>query len=78
MIPVIVCISHTNLSCSNILWSCQNPKPDLKPFQDRGYFASPFPEGDGIAFGAIKGQSDEQILTDIKECFGFEIKEVRK
>lgn len=45
----------------------------LKAFRERGYWASCFPEGDGITWKPLHGQSDEQCITDIRECFGWDI-----
>lgn len=41
----------------------------IDAFRDRGYWASCFPEGDGITWKPLNGQSDEQCLKDIRECF---------
>lgn len=41
----------------------------LKAFQGRGYWASCFPEGDGITWKPLNGQSDDRCLCDIRECF---------
>lgn len=43
----------------------------LITFRARGYWASCFPEGDGITWKPERGQSDAQCLTDIRECFGW-------
>ena len=42
---------------------------ELAQFRARGYWASCFPEGDGITWKPENGQSDEQCLRDIRECF---------
>ncbi len=42
-------------------------------FRQRGYWASCFPEGDGICFKPCNEQTHEQTLIDIAECFGWEI-----
>lgn len=47
---------------------------NIKSFRERGYWASCFPEGDGIAWKPLNGQSDEQCIKDIGECFGWETK----
>lgn len=44
----------------------------IEAFRNRGYWASCFPEGDGITCKSLNGQSDEQSLTDIRECFGWD------
>jgi hypothetical protein len=41
-------------------------------FRERGYWASCFPEGDGITWKPERGQSDDQCMTDIRECFGWD------
>lgn len=46
--------------------------PILEAFRARGYWASCFPEGDGITWKPLNGQSDDQCLKDIQECFGLE------
>lgn len=43
----------------------------LAAFRERGYWASCFPEGDGITWKPEREQSDEQCLADIRECFGW-------
>jgi hypothetical protein len=45
----------------------------LGRFRAKGYFASCFPEGDGIAFEPPEGVTHEQIAADVVECFGFEV-----
>ncbi len=62
-----------------------NPKPlvwsrEDQPLSDdplgrlraRGYMASCFPEGDGIAFDPPDGWTDESVRRDFSECLGFE------
>lgn len=46
----------------------------LVAFRERGYWASCFPEGDGITWEPRNGQSNEQCLKDIKECFDWDAK----
>ena len=43
----------------------------MDAFRERGYWASCFPEGDGITWEPKLGQSDEKCLADIRECFGW-------
>lgn len=45
-------------------------------FRSRGYMASCFPEGDGIAFDPPLGRTKVQIEADIAECFGFRVRVV--
>lgn len=44
----------------------------IEAFRAKGYWASCFPEGDGITFEPKACQSDEQCLADIIECFGWD------
>lgn len=44
----------------------------MTKFRERGYWASCFPEGDGITWEPKRGQSDEQCIADIRECFGWD------
>jgi len=53
--------------------------PQLLAFRERGYWASCFPEGDGIT---LKWWDDvpnptekttEQVIKDITECFGWNV-----
>lgn len=45
----------------------------LGRFRARGYFASCFPEGDGICFDAPAGKTTPDIVNDIHECFGWSV-----
>lgn len=47
----------------------------MKLFRQRGYWASCFPEGDGITWKPLSGQSLEQVEADVKECFGWNVAE---
>lgn len=47
--------------------------PALAAFRSLGYWASCFPEGDGITWKPLNGQSDDQCLKDIQACFGLGI-----
>lgn len=49
--------------------------PKLQEFRARGYYASCFPEGDGITVDPLNDQSREQVVQDIEECFGWTVKE---
>ena len=44
----------------------------LGRFRARGYWASCFPEGDGITAEALNGQDADKIMCDISECFSSE------
>lgn len=44
-------------------------RTNIGKFRSRGYWASCFPEGDGITFIPLKDQSQEQVLLDIATCF---------
>lgn len=45
---------------------------NIKAFRALGYWASCFPEGDGITWKPLNGQSDEQCMADIKLVFGWD------
>lgn len=47
--------------------------PNIVAFRERGYWASCFPEGDGITWQPLNDQTTEQTATDIRECFGWEV-----
>lgn len=55
----------------------------LNAFRERGYWASCFPEGDGITlkwWGDVPEPSEkteEQVMQDIRECFGWEVAKAR-
>lgn len=44
----------------------------MAAFRERGYWASCFPEGDGITWKPERCQSDEQCMADIRDCFGWD------
>jgi hypothetical protein len=45
----------------------------LLEFRARGYYASCFPEGDGVAMKTLNGQDRAQVVKDIEECFGWKV-----
>jgi len=45
---------------------------NIKKFREKGYWASCFPEGDGITLES-NNKSSEQVIKDIKECFGWDV-----
>ena len=45
---------------------------NIKAFRALGYWASCFPEGDGITWKPLNGQTDEQCMADIKAAFGWD------
>ncbi len=45
----------------------------IEDFRDRGYWASCFPEGDGITMRCEREQTPDQVRQDIAECFGWEV-----
>ncbi|WP_202844729.1 hypothetical protein [Luteimonas saliphila] len=49
----------------------------MDAFRQRGYWASCFPEGDGITFKPVNGQTTEQAQQDVRECFGWDVKVMR-
>lgn len=72
---------------ANIIWLNRFPMrggkfPSAHPvtpsmmaaFREKGYWASCFPEGDGITFYSLsEPKPDEQVIKDIEECFGFTV-----
>lgn len=46
----------------------------IQRFREMGYWASCFPEGDGITWAPLNGQTDEQCLVDIKAAFGWDVR----
>lgn len=58
----------------------EQPESDtaLGKFRARGYWASCFPEGDGICIRALQGQSVEQLAQDALECFGNPVVVLKK
>lgn len=44
----------------------------IQRFREMGYWASCFPEGDGITWKPLNGQDDEQCMADIKDAFGWD------
>lgn len=44
----------------------------LEEFKSRGYWLSPFPEGDGFTMDLKNNQSADQVVRDIEECLGWE------
>jgi hypothetical protein len=45
---------------------------ELEDFRGRGYWVSPFPEGDGFTMDLKNNQFAEQVVNDVVECFGWE------
>lgn len=45
----------------------------MRAFRERGYWASCFPEGDGITWRPLNGQTLQQTATDVRECFGWNV-----
>ncbi len=48
-------------------------QPAIEAFRSRGYWASCFPEGDGITMTCSNNQPAEQVAKDIEECFGWKV-----
>lgn len=46
----------------------------MKEFRERGYWASCFPEGDGITMECLAEQTPDQVAKDIQEVFGWHVK----
>lgn len=81
-------LSGGGKQASNIMWEGAWPMrsgkfPDDHPclanaaafeqFKQRGCWANPFPEGDGITLDPKKNQTAEQVVRDIQECLGWEV-----
>lgn len=47
--------------------------PTLQSFRAKGYWASCFPEGDGITMKTKNDQHSKQVMADIREVFGWEV-----
>lgn len=47
--------------------------PAMTAFRSRGYWASCFPEGDGITIRVPEGRTKAEVMRDITECFGWKI-----
>jgi hypothetical protein len=62
---------HPVGGATGIVDQCGNG-PGIEAFRQRGYWASCFPEGDGITWKPLREQNNEQCMTDIRECFGWE------
>jgi hypothetical protein len=45
----------------------------MNEFRARGYWASCFPEGDGITMKCERGQNTAQVMSDIKDVFGWDV-----
>lgn len=45
----------------------------MPEFRERGYWASCFPEGDGITMQCLKGQDAITAAKDIAEVFGWAV-----
>lgn len=45
----------------------------LDQFRALGYWASCFPEGDGITFNAPDNKTSAEMVEDIKSCFGWDV-----
>lgn len=45
----------------------------LTKFRSLGYWASCFPEGDGITLDALHDQSKQQVISDIEDVFGWKV-----
>jgi hypothetical protein len=49
----------------------------MNRFRERGYWASCFPEGDGITMNCLNGQDAEKVAADIAEVFGWNVTQNR-
>lgn len=50
---------------------------ELNAFRARGYWASCFPEGDGITMHCLRGQTAHMVGADIQRSFGWNV-EIRR
>lgn len=50
---------------------------NIRRFRSMGYWASCFPEGDGITWKPLNGQTDEQCMADIVSAFGWDARWAR-
>lgn len=50
---------------------------NIKRFRALGYWASCFPEGDGIVFETAREQSIEQVVADVRAAFGWFVEDWR-
>ena len=44
---------------------------EMPQFRERGYWASCFPEGDGITMKCLAGQDAAKVASDIADVFGW-------
>jgi hypothetical protein len=49
----------------------------MAAFRERGYWASCFPEGDGITLQVQRDQSADVVVKDIAEVFGWQVQKQR-
>jgi hypothetical protein len=85
-------LSGGGKQASNIMWEGAWPMksgkfPDEHPcivhaqaferFKQLGYWANPFPEGDGITLDP-KGRIAQEVIKDIQECLGWEVVNSRR
>jgi len=63
----------------NLLWNIVEAQAfnseiteSLEKIREKGYWASPFPEGDGVTFNdERKSKKDIEMLNDFRECFDW-------
>jgi len=82
-------LGNGHRAMANIMWQGTWPKrkgdfppghpcivnaAGLEAFRARGYWASPFPEGDGLTMDP-KGRTAAEVIADIEQCFGWEVNE---
>jgi hypothetical protein len=59
------------------VWNPPETPDKLGRFRGRGYWASCFPEGDGITFTDKQERPGDEVMKDIRECFGVDVKEAQ-
>ena len=75
--PINVTVTPYGDGCfGNVIWCERNrgSAESIKKFRALGYWASCFPEGDGMAYEPLNGQDYEQCVADVKISFGWDVK----
>ena len=47
--------------------------PQLEAFRLRKYWASAYPQGDGLCILGLNNQTPQQVVSDIEEVFNWEV-----
>lgn len=74
--------THPFIDCPEPFTYSVDPCPEsddrLSLFRRAGYFASCFPEGDGITIQRYKNQTDTQVIEDVCRYLKIEIFVIRE